>query len=329
MRVLVDGVRLFFDVEGAGLVTHAESMAERPTLVLLHGGPGADHSLFKPEFSTITDVAQVVYLDQRGSGRSDRAEPATWTWQRWADDVAEFCQVVEIHRPILVGSSSGGLIAMVCARRHPELVAGLVLDSTFGGAMTIDESLDVFERRGGPLAQEAARRYLGGDTSPAAAEAWATHAAPVYGGATDGNMAARRARARMNVDVQAHFRQGQCGPTLAAAYGGAVTCPTLILAGQDDPVVPAAAQERLAASLTDAEVEIRVLPGVGHGVFRQAPEVSFELVRRFLRRLRPAPAGSSEADAVPEAPAEAGVVSGQSAQSRRRPAANLVPRLDA
>jgi pimeloyl-ACP methyl ester carboxylesterase len=68
MRVAVDDVRLFFDVEGRSLTVEGAAMAARPTVVLLHGEPGADHSLFKPEFSVIADVAQVIYLARRGGG---------------------------------------------------------------------------------------------------------------------------------------------------------------------------------------------------------------------------------------------------------------------
>ena len=60
MRVVVNGVRLFFDVDGASLVPDGAVMRERPTLLLLHGGPGLDHSIYKPAFSTLTDIAQVV-----------------------------------------------------------------------------------------------------------------------------------------------------------------------------------------------------------------------------------------------------------------------------
>ncbi len=58
MRVLVNGVRLFFDVEGASLVPEGATMREKPTLVLLQGGPGLDHSIYKPSFSALADVAQ-------------------------------------------------------------------------------------------------------------------------------------------------------------------------------------------------------------------------------------------------------------------------------
>ena len=53
MRVTVNGVRLYFDVEGCGLAARDREMVAKPTIVLLHGGPGADHSLFKPEFSAL------------------------------------------------------------------------------------------------------------------------------------------------------------------------------------------------------------------------------------------------------------------------------------
>ena len=48
----------------------APALREKPTLVLLHGGPGFDHALFKPAFSALADIAQVIYYDHRGNGRS-------------------------------------------------------------------------------------------------------------------------------------------------------------------------------------------------------------------------------------------------------------------
>jgi pimeloyl-ACP methyl ester carboxylesterase len=75
MRVLVNGVRLYFDVEGAGLVPDGAAMRAKLTLILLHGGPGFDHTIHKPAFAAVADIAQVVYLDHRGNGRSARSQP--------------------------------------------------------------------------------------------------------------------------------------------------------------------------------------------------------------------------------------------------------------
>jgi pimeloyl-ACP methyl ester carboxylesterase len=79
MRVRVGDVRLFFDVEGAQLVPEGTGMRERPTVLLLRGGPGLGHSVFKPRWSALAEIAQVVYLDERGQGRSDHGDPARWT----------------------------------------------------------------------------------------------------------------------------------------------------------------------------------------------------------------------------------------------------------
>ncbi len=55
MHVDVKGTRLWFDVDGAALVPDGPAMSERPTVVLLHGGPGSyDHSYFKPAFARLS-----------------------------------------------------------------------------------------------------------------------------------------------------------------------------------------------------------------------------------------------------------------------------------
>ena len=82
-------------------------MRDRPTVVLLHTGPGADHSLYKEHIGpALTDVAQVVYLDLRGTGRSDWSSPEHWTVDTWVDDLEAFFDALEIDRPVLLGTST-------------------------------------------------------------------------------------------------------------------------------------------------------------------------------------------------------------------------------
>jgi proline iminopeptidase len=111
MFVLVNGERLFFDVEGAGLVPDGPVMRAKPTLLLLHGGPGFDHSSFKPAFSALADIAQIVYIDHRGNGRSSGDDPKRWTLTQWADDVKGLCDTLGIEKPIVYGVSFGGFVA--------------------------------------------------------------------------------------------------------------------------------------------------------------------------------------------------------------------------
>src|SRR5436189_4302405 len=119
MRVdLGDCTRLFFDVAGSGLAPTPEAMVPKPTLVVLHGGPGFDHSSFRPYFDRFADTHQVVYLDHRGQGRSDdRREDNGWDLDTWADDVVGFCDALEIGNPIVLGNSFGGFVEMLYAAR--------------------------------------------------------------------------------------------------------------------------------------------------------------------------------------------------------------------
>ena len=119
MRVLVNGVRLFFDVEGAGLVPDGPAMREKPTLLLLHGGPGFDHSIYKPALSALADIAQVVFLDHRGNGRSDPGPAGGLDAGPVGRRRAGVLRGAGIERPIVLGMSFGGTVALAYATRHP------------------------------------------------------------------------------------------------------------------------------------------------------------------------------------------------------------------
>ena len=104
-------LQTFFEVEGVKLRPDGPRMREVPTLILLHGGPGFDHSTYKPLFSALADAVQVVYLDHRGQGRSDdRSTPEHWNLNQWAQDLKAFCDALEIENPIVLGNSFGGFV---------------------------------------------------------------------------------------------------------------------------------------------------------------------------------------------------------------------------
>lgn len=180
MWVRVNGVLLFFDVEGAGLVPDGPRMREKPTVVLLHGGPGFDHSLYKPAFSALADIAQIVFLDHRGNGRSDGGPPESWTLAQWGDDVRAFCDTLGIARPIVYGASFGWTVALAYATRHPAHPAALILVSTEAAAGTHrDRQVALFERFGGPeVCALARRRFIDGHTDAATLDAWIRLATP-------------------------------------------------------------------------------------------------------------------------------------------------------
>ena len=161
MRIAVGNTRLFFDVDGPQLVPDGPWMRERPTVVLLHPGPGFDHLLFKIQLGPwLAERAQVVYVDQRGGGRSDAADPTELRLERWADDVRELCDALTIERPVVLGMGHGAVVALDYAARHPSHPAALVLVGPVARIVP-ERSLEVYERLGGSAAVEAGRRFYG------------------------------------------------------------------------------------------------------------------------------------------------------------------------
>jgi proline iminopeptidase len=278
MRVQIGDVKLFFDVEGAKLVPEGSSMRERPTLLLLHGGPGFDHSSFKPLFSALADTAQVVYLDHRGNGRSDRSTRDRWTLGRWGDDIRAFCEALEIERPIVLGQSFGGMVAMAYATRHPGHPAKLILSST-SARMRLDRVLDVFERLGGEEARNAAEAYWsdpGQETLPD----YARICFPLYSRTPQDSDAARRTV--WNFEVMFEFGGGEDRTMNFLPALLQVRCPTLVLVGEDDPITPVGDAEDMAAALPAGLVELQRFPGCGHGVFRDSPAAGLDAIRQFI-----------------------------------------------
>jgi proline iminopeptidase len=278
VHVSIGDCRLFFDVEGAKLVPDGATMREQPTLLLLHGGPGFDHSSFKPAFSALADAAQIVYLDHRGNGRSERGAREQWNLDQWADDVRAVCDTLSIEKPVVLGQSFGGMVAMAYAIRHPEHPGKLVLSST-AARMRLDRVLAVFERLGGAEAREAARRYWEAP-GPATLADYARLCFPLY--SRKPRDAGANARTVWNFDVMFHFgadedRRFDLLPGLAK-----VRCPTLVLGGEDDPITPIEDQLDIAAALPPGLARLERFTGCGHGVYRDAPERALAVVREFL-----------------------------------------------
>lgn len=276
-------ITLFFDVEGAKWVPEGPRMRERPTLILLHGGPGFDHSGFKPAFSALADAAQVVYLDHRGNGRSERGPRERWTLADWADDLRSFCEALGIERPVVLGQSFGGMVAMAYATRHPGHPGGLVLSSTTAKTR-LDRVHAAFERLGGPEARAASEAYWSAP-GPETLPDYARVCFPLYTRSPRDPEA--DGRTVWNFDVMFAFGGGEDHAFDLLPDLARVRCPTLVLAGEDDPITPIADAEDIAAALPADRVRLARFPGCGHGVFRDDPQGGLEAIRRFLGEWRP------------------------------------------
>lgn len=284
MRVDVNGVRIFFDVEGAKFVPDGPAMREKPTLILLHGGPGMDHSSYKPAFSQYADIAQVIYIDHRGNGRSERGPHEAWNLAQWGDDLRAFCDALEIEKPIVMGQSFGGFVAIAYGTRHPEHPGKLIFSSTAAqGHAHVERSIELFERAGGAEIGAMARHALTiGYDDPEFVMRWVTQAMPFYNTKPAPDPDAR-SRGVLSAKVLMQFLgPGGEGLTFDLRKDLAkVQCPTLVLGGEDDPITPIEAQEDIAAALPAHLVRFERFAGAGHGAFRDDPR-GYDVIREFI-----------------------------------------------
>lgn len=279
MFASVNGVRIFFDVVGSKLAIDGERMIEKPSLIVMHGGPGFDHSTMRPYFDRFADTHQVIYIDHRGNGRST-GTPDTWTLAQWGDDVKTFCDVLGIDKPVVFGNSFGGMVAMAYAARHPQHPAKLVLSST-AARMHLDVTYRMMEEHGGAKARAAAERFWTTPDDSAMAEYMAT-CMPLYNSTAGEDQVAARRRAIMRSETTRHFALGEMRTMDARPGLKAILCPTLITVGDYDPITPVVCSEEILASLPPDLGELSVFEGVGHGVHRDDPTGAEKLLRRFL-----------------------------------------------
>jgi pimeloyl-ACP methyl ester carboxylesterase len=279
MRIEIEpGVRLFVDVEGPQFVPDGPVLREKPTLLLLHGGPGFDHAGFKPFFTQLADIAQVVYYDHRGHGRSDRRPAEEWTLDTFADDVVRLCDALGIVKPIVLGQSFGGFVAQRYIERHPAHASKIVLSSTSPHKKT-ERKLAMFDQLGGAAARDAAERFWNVPNDATWAD-YGVHCRHLYNTTPQDPVAAQRTT--LNLDILYASAAGEQRtmnllPGLAKAQ-----CPVLVMVGEDDPVCPLADAQDIAAALPPRWMQFKCFPNVGHGAWRDDPAAAFATLRRFI-----------------------------------------------
>jgi pimeloyl-ACP methyl ester carboxylesterase len=277
---------IFLDVEGLSLVRDADGWRERPTVILVHGGPGGDHTSFKPEMFALARSAQVIYLDLRGSGRSVKGNAAEWNLRVWTDDLLMVCDALGIERPVLLGQSFGTLVAMRLAIDYPDRAAGMILASPYATG-DLSASYPRFEALGGIAARRAAEDFWQ-CPSQETLQAYRALCAPLYPGRRPSRAQRQRrdgSSLRLSDDVLLHHVSGEHRTLDLRAELGQVVCPTLILAGRRDPLTPPSLAAQVASSMPANLVESHVLAKAGHHVFKEARRRSLRIVMAFLSRL--------------------------------------------
>ena len=278
MYIQVNDTRLFFDVDGIKLSEDGDGLVERPTLIVLHGGPGFDHAFFGNDHSSLRDVAQIVYVEFRGNGLSDRSAPDRLTLDQWTDDIAEFIDTLGIEKPVLLGFSFGGFIAIKLAARYPNKISKLILVSTLA-KVVMERSIEMFGHLGGSEAREAASDLFsagGVDVQKRFFEI----CIPLYWARSP--RLDRFSRSNGPVELFDHLIEHIIPIMDLDAEVRAIQCPTLVISGSEDPITTPDDMDDLAAAIPGTLLTFERIAGARHFIADDAPETYFDLIGRFI-----------------------------------------------
>jgi len=262
MNTTVNGISVHYELEGP---------AQAPVVTMSHS-LATNLSMFDPTAGALTATFRVLRYDTRGHGKTDASRGA-YTLAQLADDARALLQALGIARTHWVGLSMGGMIGQTLALESAQLCASLALCDTTSripddARATWDDRVRIAETQGmEPLVEPTIARWF---TEPF-----------------------RESRRDVVDPVRAMIRA-----TPPAGYVGccqaikpldlterlhAISMPTLIIVGEDDPGTPVAASRVMHEHINGSRLEI--LKSAAHLSNLEQPEAFNRALMDFLARL--------------------------------------------
>jgi proline iminopeptidase len=289
-------------VDAHGVLIYYETFGNGSPLVVVHGGPGADHTYFLPYLLPLARTHRLIFIDERGSGRSQRLQDASLcTVEAMVEDVESVRQALNLGKISLLGHSYGSVLAQAYALKYQQNLSHLILNSTFPSTRQMNEVL-AREKSQMPPAKlarlnqlERAGLYGKGEawehgryTAEYETLAWGPGYYPfLFGARPDSNYDPATGNAPTNWELYREMwgSHGEFiidGNLSSVEYVDrlpTVHIPTLILVGDHDECDPSLSKEmheKIAGS------QLVVLPNSGHMNFVDQPDLWQTAVVGFL-----------------------------------------------
>lgn len=275
--VRVRDVSLFVEVVGRGY-----------PLLLMHGGPGADHHSLAP-LRRLRDQFTLIFYDHRCNGRSMGAPVDSMTWENLTADADALREHFGFEKLAVFGHSFGGHVALEYALRFPSRLSHLVLLDTGGDARWAqDEAPKVaLQRTGDREKAELVRRWFHGEFDPKKMLSSLMSMGDLYDPHTNlwslvRGLAGGEWHGLFTLRPEPLIFAGR---TLLKGWSvmdrlGEIQVPALVMAGRDDFIFPPEATRELAKSLPNARLQI--IDGAGHNPQSEQTEAVISAIRDFL-----------------------------------------------
>ena len=283
LKAFVNRAEIFFDVEGSGLKVTADSLVEKPVCVILHGGPAADHSSYRPWLSPLAELLQLVYVDHRGTGRSAEVPLETCTIEKIADDIEELRRYLGIKTWIVMGSSFGGMWALTYAVQYPNTLSHLILIDTAPSYDFRKEAEEHAQKYGTPEQKTVYKKVFEGKVSTKEEYLkWSEIMLPLYFRKYDSKIGrAMLSRMRGSPKLSQYMWKNVMPNYDIRPRLKEITIPTLILAGKYDWVTPVSQSKILASNIPNSKLV--TFENSGHHPFIEEQQLFIKTVLDFLQ----------------------------------------------
>jgi proline iminopeptidase len=289
-------------VDSHGALIYYQSVGRGAPLMIVHGGPGASHDYFLPYLLPLMRTSRLVFIDERGSGKSSKLEDAKqYTIANMVEDIEAVRQALGLGKISLLGHSFGGALVQAYAFKYPKNLSHLILGSTFASTKELNQALAKMKAEMDPKerdrvnALEAAGLFGKGEiwehgrySEEYAKLAWGKGYFPyVYQNRPDPSYDPLSSNTGTAWDVYREMwgSDGEFivdGNLQEVEYVGQLSqikVPTLIIVGDHDESDPRMSQEmheKIAGS------QLVILPNSGHMTFVDQPEQFLKVVRDFV-----------------------------------------------
>ena len=289
-------------VDSHGALIYYEAAGRGAPLVIVHGGPGASHDYFLPYLLPLMRSNQLVFIDERGSGKSSKcSDPSQYTIANMVEDIEAVRQTLGLGKISLLGHSFGGALVQAYALKYQKNLSHLILGSTFASTRELNQALAKMKADMDPKDRErlntleAAGLFGKGEiwehgrySEEYAKLAWGKGYFPyVYDNRPDPNYDPVSSNTSTAWDVyremwgsdgefivDGNLKEVEYVDRLAE-----IKVPTLILVGEHDESDPAMSKEmheKIAGS------QLVILPKSGHMTFVDQPEMFLKAVEEFV-----------------------------------------------
>jgi 3-oxoadipate enol-lactonase len=243
-------------------------------LLLVHGFP-FHAGMWEAQLLGLSDVARVIAPDLRGFGMSDPGGVAPLTMEDHAADLAALLDELGIRQAVVCGLSMGGYVALAFWRLHRDRVRGLVLADTKAAPDTEEARRGRFD-----LAQRVRDAGTGVAVDALLPKLLSEHTLREQP-AVEGRL--RQIMEGTLADTVARALHGMAERPDATPLLGEIDVPTLVIAGEDDALIPPAEGRKLAEAIPGARLQL--IAGAGHVPPMEAPDEFNRVLEEFLGSL--------------------------------------------